>query len=146
MKCKHCKLLQQDITNRQLADVQDNNDRAIFHQNGSACLHVASQHGHFKVVEILIRSGAYINAINKVSFYISTSMNDYFDHILLQIGYTPLHLAVQNGHVKVVKTLIKLGANVNAPNMVSWTPYYISFYSICAMTVAITCEYTRHAA
>ena len=38
---------------------------------------------------------------------------------LLQLNWTPLHVAVQNGHVVVVETLIKLGANVNTINNVS---------------------------
>ena len=42
----------------------------IFLQSGSTSLHVASQHGHVKVVEMLIKSGADVDVVNKVSFYI----------------------------------------------------------------------------
>ena len=39
---------------------------------------------------------------------------------LLQLNWTPLHVAVQNGHVLAVETLIRLGANVDTINNVSY--------------------------
>ena len=39
---------------------------------------------------------------------------------LLQSEWTPLHTAVKQGHISVVETLIKLGADVNAGAIVSY--------------------------
>ncbi len=36
--------------------------------------------------------------------------------------------AASNGHVNVVETLIKLGANVNCVEVDGWTPLYIGNY------------------
>ena len=40
-------------------------------------------------------------------------------HVYMQNGFTPLHLASQNGHVEVVGTLIKSGADIKAVQKVS---------------------------
>ena len=41
----------------------------------------------------------------------------------LQGGWTPLHLAVQEGHMEVVELLIANGADVNAVDvLLGWTP------------------------
>ena len=37
----------------------------------------------------------------------------------VQDGYTPLHIAAQNGHVEVVETLIKSGADISVVEKVS---------------------------
>ena len=42
----------------------------------------------------------------------------FFGIILLQNGYTPLHLAVQSGLIPVVETLIRLEADITALTMV----------------------------
>ena len=38
--------------------------------------------------------------------------------LLLQFRSTALHVAASKGHVQTIKTLIRLGANVNALDMV----------------------------
>ena len=38
-------------------------------QSGETPLHVASQRGNDKVVEVLIKSGAYVNIANEVSYH-----------------------------------------------------------------------------
>ena len=38
--------------------------------------------------------------------------------------YTPLHRAAYNGHVNVMKVLLKHGADPNAPTLDGWTPLH----------------------
>ena len=42
-------------------------------------------------------------------------------------GNTPLHVAVQQGNVKVVEVLLNKGANVNVKNSVGETPLDLAF-------------------
>ena len=42
----------------------------------------------------------------------------------LQDGYTPIHLALSDGHVEVVEKLISSGADVNVVDKVSVTCNY----------------------
>ena len=58
-------------------------------------LHIASEHGHLNIVELLLINGA--------SIY-SMSLGN----------YTPLHFASLNGHLSTVEYLISHGADVNA--------------------------------
>ena len=37
-----------------------------------------------------------------------------------QLGYTPLHLAVEGGHAEVVEQLLAARADVEAKNQVKW--------------------------
>ena len=67
---------------------------------------------------------------------------------LLQDGCSPLHLASDEGHLDIVKTLIEAGANVNQANEVCtvgrypsvslyyiYTPiYHVCQHSLCAGT------------
>ena len=57
----------------------------IFLQSGSTSLHVAGQHGHVQVVKMLIRSGADVNVVNKVSS-ILYRMYQHFDYILCRLA------------------------------------------------------------
>ena len=41
-------------------------------------------------------------------------------HITLQKGNTPLHIAAENGHEKIVHLLITRGASINQPDMVRY--------------------------
>ena len=54
----------------------------IFLQSGSTSLHVASQHGHVQMVEMLIRSGADVDVVNKVSFYIVQNVYTLGSHVM----------------------------------------------------------------
>ena len=42
---------------------------------------------------------------------------------VLQDGLSPLHMASQEGHLDVVKTIIAAGANINEANKVSTNTY-----------------------
>jgi L-asparaginase II len=43
-------------------------------------------------------------------------------HAKTNDGYTPLHLACQNGHAEVVKALLKKGADLQTKKSFGWTP------------------------
>ena len=47
----------------------------ILLQDGSTALHVAASLGRAKQVQILFRSGADINALDKVSYYVCDEMS-----------------------------------------------------------------------
>uniref|UniRef100_A0A668VIV8 Uncharacterized protein n=1 Tax=Oreochromis aureus TaxID=47969 RepID=A0A668VIV8_OREAU len=63
-------------------------------QDGGTALTVASQYGHSKVVDTLLKNGANV-------------------HDQLNDGATPLFLAAQEGHVTVIRQLLSSGAKVN---------------------------------
>jgi ankyrin repeat protein len=71
--------------------------------DGATALHWASQWDDDATVDLLIRAGANVNAID-----------DY--------AVTPLLLAAQNGSVRVVETLLQAGANPNAALSTGQTP------------------------
>jgi len=41
-------------------------------------------------------------------------------------GWTPLHIASDNGHIDIVKTLLSSGADINVANNDGWTPLFIA--------------------
>jgi len=57
----------------------------------------ASEYGYTKIAKLLLNKGASVNAKNNV-------------------GYTPLSLAISNGHFNTTKLLVSSGANVNVPD------------------------------
>ena len=67
---------------------------------GTSPLHLAAQHGHEDVAEILLRSGCSRDAKTKVE-------------------KTPLHVAAQEGHASICELLLKNGADVDTKDMVS---------------------------
>ena len=73
---------------------------------GTEALHSAALGGCYEIVELLLREGADVNAIQKVG------------------GGTPLHLAALGGNFKVVELLIARGADVNAKNNEGSTPLH----------------------
>ena len=72
-------------------------------EKGKTSLHVASRHGPFDVVKLLLERGAQPNAQNDE-------------------GRTPLHIASQEGAVDVVQCLLAAGANVNVRDHSDKTP------------------------
>ena len=67
-------------------------------------LHIASANGHKAVAELLISSGADLNAKDN---------ND---------GWIPLHYAAQKGHKEIAELLIANGVDVNAKKNNGRTP------------------------
>jgi len=52
----------------------------------------------------------------------------YMMYYYLQYGYTPIHLASNDGHVQVVEKLISSGADVNVVNKVSVNRVCVNYY------------------
>ncbi|XP_070185256.1 ankyrin repeat and KH domain-containing protein 1-like isoform X2 [Littorina saxatilis] len=80
-------------------------------------LHVASEEGHEPILGILISYGASVNSPNS-------------------LGDTPLHVACENGTIKVVKTLLKKGtADVDARKNNGQTALHVAAYGgLCELT------------
>ena len=74
---------------------------------GATPLHVAAEHSHKTVAELLLSKGALIKAKD----------ND---------GRTPLHFAARYGHAAVVELLLSKGALIEAKNNEGWTPLHVA--------------------
>ena len=74
-------------------------------KEGGTPLHLASSHGHLKVVTALLEAGSDVNVRD----------ND---------GDTPLHSSVWMGRLDIVNALLKAGADVNAQDDHGITPLY----------------------
>ncbi|XP_062421750.1 GA-binding protein subunit beta-2-like [Pungitius pungitius] len=72
---------------------------------GSSPLHLAAQHGHHSITEVLLRAGFSRDARTKVD-------------------KTPLHMAASEGHSTIVDLLVQNGANINAKDMLKMTPLH----------------------
>jgi ankyrin repeat protein len=104
---------------------------------------VAANNGNDKVVEVLVRAGADVNAADKVRHFLilvsprCTALRLWIlcrqRHsqsialpLWLQYGQTPLHNAAFKGHDKVVEVLVRSGADVNAADKVRHFPNFVS--------------------
>ena len=99
----------------------------FFHKNGVTPLYVAVQEGHEQIVQILLEKGKpnvdLATMVNYFSvylllcyYYFSLSFSfSFFTFSFFQIfcclkmGATPLFIAVQNGHEKIVQILLEKG-------------------------------------
>ncbi len=124
---------------------------------GAAPLHIAAQKGHCEIVELLIKSGANVNAQNQyvcalvafewllICLFEPMNCVIYFmdcchwSFLFVRCNddkkkWTPLHYAALKGHKDTVELLIKHGANVNAQN-----------YCVCALNCCIIfCVLIQH--
>lgn len=76
-------------------------------RHGKTGLHIASTHGHYQMVEVLLGQGAEINATDKN-------------------GWTPLHCAAKAGHLNVVKLLCESGASPKSETNLNYAPIWFA--------------------
>ena len=111
---------------------------AIASHNGSTPIQDACLHGHLKMVEILINSGANIHLADHEGWtpiHLASS-EGYLEIVDLLIksgaeasatmpsGSTPVHLAAYNGHVKVLELLIEAGADTTVLDLYGYSPLH----------------------
>ena len=82
-------------------------------------LHEAAYHGYYSTVKLLLDSNAQVDGRPN------------------ELNVTALHLAVTQGHAKVVRALLEAKAAVDVPDQYNWTPLSTAFgnnhYEICQM-------------
>ena len=71
----------------------------FFLQFGNTALHEAAWAGNNDITKLLLKAHCFVDSVNGT-------------------GFTPLHLASQNGHAKIAKTLLKGKANPSVTNQV----------------------------
>ena len=101
-------------------------------------LHAASRRNHLKIVQLLLKNGAEVNAPNRSGWtplhFASQRGHLEVGRLLFEHGAdvnakkddlsTPLHLASANGHFELVQTLLRHNADVNAQTSVGDTPLH----------------------
>lgn len=103
----------------------------------SSPLLTASRGGHEFMVKFLLDHGANIEAkLNPLCVKVSSvierlfAYGDYSESEIdlksAKIGYTSLHLSADNGERRVVRTLIKYGANVNSKAKSNVSPLFVA--------------------
>ncbi|GHU22519.1 hypothetical protein FACS189472_15410 [Alphaproteobacteria bacterium] len=80
----------------------------------ATALHVAVENGHYDVVQLLLKSGAFVELKNR-------------------LGDTALHAAARTGNVPIAKLLVKAGADKEAKNNSGSTPLRASLKSQIGM-------------
>ena len=120
-------------------------DINVFDERGLTPLHVAVLFEHQKIVEILLRNGANVDAksnepnagalidIMKLNenYYISTDERKCYSKL------TALYIAVINGSKVIIRMLIENGANVNLQNDHCLSPIHCAVFSECTETVSL---------
>ena len=109
--------------------------------HGRTPIYLASSHGHYKVVESLLKHHADPNITEHIGWtpLHAASRHGFLDvvEILLANGasvdattcidnFTSLHQACGKGHTEIVKVLLKYGANPDAREMRGWSALQIS--------------------
>ncbi|XP_043468010.1 ankyrin-1-like [Leptopilina heterotoma] len=103
----------------------------------SSPLLTASRGGHEFMVKFLLDHGANIEAkLNPICVRVSSvierlfAYGDYSESEINskseKIGYTSLHLSADNGERRVVRILIKYGANVNSKSNLNISPLFVA--------------------
>ena len=88
-------------------------------------MHFCSFYGHIECFEILTSSNADVNAISKVLFFFLCSLFVFLIcTIIFKGGWTSLHASSFKGLVCSVIELIRLGADINAIDMVMLSYFY----------------------
>ncbi|KAM3876151.1 CARD- and ANK-domain containing inflammasome adapter protein [Diretmus argenteus] len=82
-------------------------DIEIVNSSNETLLHVASEHGHLSIIELLLHRGARLDLQDSE-------------------GHTALHRAASRGHTGVVRALTKAGAHIYALDMQTKTPIHLA--------------------
>ncbi len=84
-------------------------------------LHYAAREGKEAAIDMLLKAGADVNALNEVSvLYIILTLDlIHMNKYNIKLKMTPLHWAAENGREAAVDRLLKAGADVNALDGVS---------------------------
>ncbi|KAK1792438.1 hypothetical protein P4O66_012383 [Electrophorus voltai] len=116
------------------------NARALLQQNGFTPLHIACKKNRVKVMELLVKYGASIQAITE-SGLTPIHVAAFMGHLnivllLLQNGASPdicnirgetaLHMSARAGQMEVVRCLLRNGARVDATAREEQTPLHIA--------------------
>eukprot|EP00043_Microstomoeca_roanoka_P014944 m.148931 g.148931 ORF g.148931 m.148931 type:complete len:838 (-) comp16148_c0_seq1:682-3195(-) len=114
-------------------------------------LHLASQHGHEDIAQLLVLNGARVNAIDRRNqvplHYASESGSDRIALLLLNtgaevnakdwLGRTPLHFACKKKKTKMVQLLIARGAFVDARDAQRSTPLHWASREGCRAIIGV---------
>ncbi len=119
-----------------IAAKADIESRSLKH---STPLMLAASKGRTKCVDVLIRNGAHVNASTNVSssiiwlhiitYFRSITNNisvTYISIIFVQLGFTALMSAAQEGHPEVVNQLIAAKAEIKARSQYGYTALYMA--------------------
>uniref|UniRef100_A0A1I8GB66 Non-specific serine/threonine protein kinase n=1 Tax=Macrostomum lignano TaxID=282301 RepID=A0A1I8GB66_9PLAT len=97
--------------------------------HGVTPLFIASQLNHPEVVRLLIERQADLNLQRNngaSAIYIAAEKANADIHIPTNSGATPIFIASQNGHLRVVRSLIRAAAQVNAQDQLGQTPLLVA--------------------
>ena len=110
-------------------------------KNNNQCLaaHLASENYHYDVVEYLISKGTNANTLcSKQTLFVwlaSMNRHEIVSKLILKgidinfpdgNGKTPLFVAIEKGHPKMIALFLKTGANPNVTNKFGETPLHIA--------------------
>lgn len=118
-----------------LQDVHENVDEEDAF--GRKALHYAAEAGHLDAVDLLLKSGCSVNAMDKnnstpLYFAVKTNRADILKRLLdhgamhhaTPEGWTELHLCAALGFLECAQLLISAGWGVNSVDTVNWTPLH----------------------
>ena len=109
-----------DTIKRRIAQDKDNNPRNI---RGQTPLHLATAEGNNDAVQLLLKSGAEVDAVATDS------------------GCTSLHYAASLGHVELCESLIRYGADPDAQTSGLVTPLHLAVVKGYSEVVALLLKY-----
>ncbi|XP_069006024.1 CARD- and ANK-domain containing inflammasome adapter protein [Embiotoca jacksoni] len=90
-----------------LEELLKETDINTVNSSNETLLHVAAEHGHLSIIELLIRKGARLDLKDDA-------------------GRTALHRAAGRGHAEIVRALAKAGAHIHAQDLEGKTPIHLS--------------------
>ncbi len=99
-------------------------DVDVYDQNGWSPLHWAVYKGNLNIVKLLIAYKANIHIRPKKAFMLFIDGNFYYGNE----KSTPLHIASNMGHTKIVVLLVQKGADLNAKDKYNITPLHGACY------------------